>query len=112
MDYGGSWINGYITFDTIFSCINSFIIISTSEGWLSLLKDVEKKYNLWISIYFYILFFIGNFCLVNMLIGLVIESFKEAKLSVLNIEELDETQREWYFIKLSIVQMRPSVKSK
>ena len=47
-----------------------------------------------------------------MLIGLVIESFKEAKLSVLNIEELDETQREWYFIKLSIVQMRPSFKSK
>ncbi|CAD8180886.1 unnamed protein product [Paramecium pentaurelia] len=121
-DYGGSWVNQILTFDTIFQSILTLFCTATSENWIPLVQqawnavDVDhqpiQNYNRIYALYFQLFFFLGNLCLLNMFIGLIVNAYQEAKMKAQNFHLLDETQREWFQIKMQIYNMQPLVKSK
>ncbi|CAK89639.1 unnamed protein product (macronuclear) [Paramecium tetraurelia] len=120
-DYGGSWINQILTFDTIFSSILTLFCVATSENWIPLQiqawnavginRQPISSNNRTFSVYFQIFFFLGFLCLLNMFIGLIVNAYQEAKMKAQNLHLLDETQREWFQIKMQIYTMKPLVKS-
>jgi hypothetical protein len=122
MDYGGSWVNATLTFDSINEGVFFLFVISTTEGWLPLVARTwntvgedhqpHENYNRWWAAYFYLFFFIGNLCMLNMFIGLVVSAYNEAKERAQHLHLLDDTQKEWFHIKHSIFKLKPLVKSK
>ena len=62
-------------------------------------RQPQENYNRYWSIYFVLFFFLGNLCLLNMFIGLIVNTYQEAKLKAQNLHLLDEMQREWFSIK-------------
>ncbi|CAD8095701.1 unnamed protein product [Paramecium sonneborni] len=121
-DYGGSWINQILTFDSIFSSILTLFCVATSENWIPLQiqawnavgikKQPISSNNRSFAVYFQIFFFLGFLCLLNMFIGLIVNAYQEAKMKAQNLHLLDETQREWFQIKMQIYTLKPLVKSK
>ena len=122
MDFGGSWVNTVLNFDDIGKSIVVLFIVSTSEGWSELMLESSEAVGVGIQphhgsnpsihVYFIVFFFIGNLCLLNMFIGLIVETYQEAKMRAQNLHLLEETQREWFQIKISIYKMKPLIRSK
>lgn len=89
MDWGGSWVNQILSFDSMMSSVCFLFIVATTEGWLPLLvyawdavgdnEQPEEGHNRLWAIYFLVFFFIGNVCMLNMFIGLVVSAYNEAK---------------------------------
>ena len=89
MDYGGSWVNKILSFDNVFDSAAMLFVTATTEAWLPLLIDtwnaVGPGYkplpnnNRWWAVYFQVFFFIGNLCMLNMFIGLIVNTYQEAK---------------------------------
>ncbi|KAM3128562.1 hypothetical protein pb186bvf_019330 [Paramecium bursaria] len=108
-------------FDNVFDSALSLFVISTSEGWLLLLEETmaakgldkvpEENHDRTWAIYYQVFFFIGNLCMLNMFIGLVVNTYQEAKLKAQGYDTLDENQREWQHIKHSIFKLTPKTKS-
>lgn len=90
MDNGGSWINKIFGYDNIFDSVLTLFITATTEGWLFLLVDAWSargidltpinNNNRWWSVYFQIFFFIGNICMLNMFISLVVDTYQKTKI--------------------------------
>jgi hypothetical protein len=67
----------------------------------------QHDHNRWWGTYFYLFIFIGNVCMLNMFISLVVHTYQESKEEAQNLHLLNEHQREWFKIKLAIYQMQP-----
>ncbi|CAD8058415.1 unnamed protein product [Paramecium primaurelia] len=122
MDYGGSWQKHRLGFDNILDSALTLFVIVTSEGWSPIMEQIwsirgenqtpEENYNRYWAIYFQVFFFIGNTCMLNMFIGLVVSTYDESKLKAEGTYELEGNQREWCDIKKSIHKLQPKVKSR
>lgn len=89
MDYGGDWVRHDMHFDTIFAAVSTLFQIATSEGWVyemykavdSSASDDQPHWNsnpYWM-IYFLVYFFVGNFMVMNMFIGVIGETYLNQK---------------------------------
>ncbi|CAD8074658.1 unnamed protein product [Paramecium sonneborni] len=122
MDYGGSWQKHRLGFDNILDSALTLFVTVTSEGWSPIMEQIwsirgqnktpEENYNRYWAIYFQVIFFIGNTCMLNMFIGLVVSTYDESKLKAEGTFELESNQREWFDIKKSIHKLQPKVKSR
>jgi hypothetical protein len=85
MDMGGSWINSILGYDNIFDSALTLFITATTEAWLGILESTWNargvnltpisNYNRWWAVYYQVFFFIGNICMLNMFISLVVETY-------------------------------------
>ncbi|CAD8076090.1 unnamed protein product [Paramecium sonneborni] len=119
MDNGGSWINKILGFDNVFDSALTLFITATTEAWLPILIDTWSSrgkdlvpinnHNRWWAVYFQVFFFIGNICMLNMFISLVVNTYQETKIKAQGMSELNGNQREWLQIKNSINNLTPRV---
>ncbi|CAD8145327.1 unnamed protein product [Paramecium pentaurelia] len=119
MDNGGSWINKILGFDNVFDSALTLFVTATTEAWLPILIDTWSSrgkdlapinnHNRWWAVYFQVFFFIGNICMLNMFISLVVNTYQETKIKAQGMSELNGNQREWLQIKNSIHNLTPRV---
>ncbi|CAD8153287.1 unnamed protein product [Paramecium pentaurelia] len=117
MDYGGSWVNRILGYDNIFDSALTLFITATTEAWLELLVNTwsargvdltpVNNHNRWWAVYYQVFFFIGNICMLNMFISLVVETYQQTKIKAQGMSELNSNQREWLSIKESINHLKP-----
>ena len=86
MNYGGEWIRPDLNFDTIFDSLATLTSISSKEGWTSVLEDITDsndidkvpiKNNKEVEgkIYTFAVMFFISLILVNLFVGVVVETF-------------------------------------
>lgn len=95
-DVGGNWLDEDISYNNVFKSMLSLFQISSCQGWIFLMnKAVDGKgidqepveeYNDMKAIFFLVYFFVSNFILLNMFVGIIIENIiinknKASKLS-------------------------------
>ncbi|KAL4468533.1 hypothetical protein ABPG74_005036 [Tetrahymena malaccensis] len=120
MDIGGDWVEYKYQFNNVFSSIAVLLMVQTSEGWTQIMEQQfnytspntqpkETHQSFWIL--FYIQFYcIANFCILNMFVGVVVDTFKELKENEAKLDKLTPQQKEWYYIKYSIYNLEISKK--
>lgn len=134
-DNGGDWIDDDITYNNIFSSIMSLFQISSCQGWTALMEDSidgvgvdlqpKEDYNTAKAVFFLIFFFVSNFILLNMFVGIITENiiinknrdsnyrFNRERIVILwvfylgGLDKLTEEQREWAIIKANILKLKP-----
>ncbi|CAD8060541.1 unnamed protein product [Paramecium primaurelia] len=119
MDNGGSWVNKILGFDNIFDSALTLFVTATTEAWLPILIDTWSSrgkdlapinnHNRWWAVYFQVFFFIGNICMLNMFISLVVNTYQQTKIKAQGMSDLNGNQREWLQIKNSIHNLTPRV---
>ncbi|KAL4496084.1 hypothetical protein ABPG72_015506 [Tetrahymena utriculariae] len=120
MDVGGDWVEQKYQFNNVFSSISVLLMVQTSEGWTQIMEQQfnytspytqPKKEHQSFWILFYIQFYcIANFCILNMFVGVVVDTFKELKENEAKLDKLTPQQKEWYYIKYSIYNLEISKK--
>lgn len=83
-DNGGDWLDEDISYNNVLSSLMSLFQISSCQGWTILMEkfidgigvDVQPKedYNTAKAVFFLVFFFISNFILLNMFIGIITEN--------------------------------------
>ncbi|KAL4496080.1 hypothetical protein ABPG72_015502 [Tetrahymena utriculariae] len=122
LDLGGDWIDSQYNFNNIINSLQILFMVQSSEGWIHIMfsvydstsPDINSHYrqnSLW-AIFFIQFFFIANICILNMFVGLVVETQLEMIESEHKTKDLHKFQKEWLFIKKSIYQLKPSAKLK
>lgn len=88
-DYGGDWINKDLNFDNIFQAISSLIQISTTEGWLEEMyngmdyvgnnQNIMKNNKKTMAIFYVSFFIVSNLIVINMFIGMLVQTYLHQK---------------------------------
>ena len=83
-DLGGDWIDQDISYNNVLKAMLSLFQISSCQGWTVLMeKSIDGKgideqpvqdYNTLKAVFFLVFFFISNFILLNMFVGILIEN--------------------------------------
>ena len=106
MSAGGDWVEDPQNFNNIFSSVLLMYQIVTSESWtyfieLSTFKDIH-----W-DIFFVLIFFFYNVCLLNIFVGLIIETYIDLKDKAYKLNLLKPSQKGWILIKNCINELVP-----
>lgn len=117
---GGEWINFKNKFDQIFYAVLTLFEMSTTEGWVDVLwkgidsTDIDylpqKNYNLSASIYFIGFILLGSLFIMNLFVGIVINTFKYEKERLGLDYLLTDTQKEWVKVQIKCYQAKPKPK--
>ncbi|KAL4496078.1 hypothetical protein ABPG72_015500 [Tetrahymena utriculariae] len=116
-DLGGDWIETAYSFNSIIYSLQVLFMVQASEGWLQIMLDTfdsnsseyqlsYKQQSIW-AIFYIQYFFIANICILNMFVGLIVESLLELNEHESGTHSLTKQQKEWFFIKKSIRKLIP-----
>ncbi|EAR90588.2 cation channel family protein (macronuclear) [Tetrahymena thermophila SB210] len=116
-DLGGDWIESAYNFNSIIDSLQVLFMVQASEGWLQIMLDTfdsnssqfqisYKQQSIW-AIFYIQYFFIANICILNMFVGLIVESLLELNEHESGTHSLTKQQKEWFFIKKSIRKLIP-----
>ncbi|MDC0510864.1 ion transporter [bacterium] len=98
-----TWSNREMHFDDIFSSLQTLFMVSTSEGWVTIMNwavDSADKdsgaapvYNgyQWYAVFFILFIFFAKFFITNLFVGVLVQHFQESSGSSL----LTEAQTKW-----------------
>ena len=122
VDSGGEWLSQDSTFDNVFRSILSLFIMSTTEGWVSMmwngvdatginLQPQRDQSIYWV--FFFILFIMfGSQFIMNLFVGVVINTFDQESKRLGKNHLLSETQKEWIQVQLICYKSKPLKKDK
>lgn len=79
---------GTTNFDNIFSSFLQVYIITTLEGWTSIMTNVQRTFSYALCIYFILIVFIGAFFLINLTLAVITIKFNESQQNVKFEEEM------------------------
>ncbi|KAL4468538.1 hypothetical protein ABPG74_005041 [Tetrahymena malaccensis] len=116
-DLGGDWIESAYNFNSIIDSLQVLFMVQASEGWLQIMLDTfdsnssqyqlsYKQQSIW-AVFYIQYFFIANICILNMFVGLIVESLLELNEQESGTHSLTKQQKEWFFIKKSIRKLIP-----
>eukprot|EP00398_MALV-I-01_sp_L67-1_P000315 gene315-275_t len=89
IEQGGMWVKFKQNFDDFFAAFLTLVEISTTEGWVTVMHNAVdavapmwqprvNKQPLW-SIYWVLFIFVGNFFVVNLCVGVIVDNFNTIK---------------------------------
>ncbi|EGR27121.1 hypothetical protein IMG5_201460 [Ichthyophthirius multifiliis] len=120
MDLGGDWVPNLYNYDNIFEAMSTLFMVMTTECWQPLMFDAydsvgigfqpQIQMNSFYAIFYLLFFFIGNTCILNMFVGVIVDTYQSLSESQSNLDKLQEEQKEWFFIKQSIFKLNPKKK--
>ena len=105
LNAGGEWLSQDSTFDNVFRSILSLFIMSTTEGWVAMmwngvdatginLQPQRDESIYWV--FFFILFIMfGSQFIMNLFVGVVINTFDQESKRLGKNHLLSDTQKEW-----------------
>ena len=101
LNYGGVWMNKDYHFDNIQAAILTLFEMASTEGWVRVMNagidsngidnQPIPRNNLWKSMFFIIFIVVGSFFIINLFVGVVIQSFKSEKDVIVKDYLLTET---------------------
>lgn len=97
---GGDWVKDSQSFTNVFSSLVLMYQIVTAESWTYYIERLNNS-KPW-DIYFVINFFIYNTCLLNIFVGMTVETYLALKDEAYKLNLLRPNQRMWILIKNSI----------
>lgn len=117
MDYGGTWTIKDYNFDNAIQSILTLFAMATSEGWVEVMwsgvdsSGINKEpilENNMVWVFFFIAFMvIGSLFVLNLFVGVVINTFDNEKELLSKNHLLTDTQREWIHTQIKSVSYRP-----
>jgi len=120
MNYGGDWVNREENFDNSLSAMLTLFIMCTTEGWVDIMwsgvdskginyEPVKDHRRVWI-IFFIVFIIVGSFFILNLFVGVVIDTFHSEKEKLGGYAFLTEDQMEWVQIKTKLLNAKPIYK--
>ena len=110
-----AWTNAVSNFDNIGSAVVTLFEVSSLEGWIDVMhsamaaggpgRQPVPDSNPLASLYFVLFICFGTFVVINLLVGVFVDAFYQAK----GIGLLTEEQRNWYDMKRMLIQKHPKV---
>ncbi|DBA00730.1 TPA: hypothetical protein N0F65_001201 [Lagenidium giganteum] len=110
------------SFDNVLLGVEAFFQITTTEGWVDMMiagvdatdvdmQPIQNNHEEW-AFFFVAFILIGNFFVMQLFIGVVIENFNRMKEKLDGTYLLTTTQREWLLINDMMLNLRPLRKFK
>eukprot|EP00347_Sterkiella_histriomuscorum_P021532 403333648 len=117
---GGEWINQDHTFDNIIRAIKTLFEMSSTEGWTDVMwlgvdsngidnEPSESSNPLWV-IFFMAFQLFGSLFIMNLFVGVVINTFNQEREKLGKNHLLTSFQKEWIMIQISCLKLKPMVK--
>lgn len=103
---GGDWVKDAQSFSNIFTSLVLMYQIVTSESWTYFIERLNNN-RPW-DIYFVLNFFIYNACLLNIFVGMTVETYLALKDEAYKLNLLRPNQRMWMLIRNSINELVPT----
>jgi hypothetical protein len=105
MDWGGAWVNYDYTFDNLPQAVSTLFQMSTTEGWVEVMNravdsvDIDKQpvlnQNVIWSLFFMVFVFFGNFLILDLFTGVVVQTFNREKEILGKNFLLSDNQKKW-----------------
>lgn len=112
-DENNQWVNSQYNFDNLKSALIALFVSANRDGWVNIMytgidavgvdKQPIKNYNEWIIIYFVSFIVIVGFFVLNMSVGILVESFhkcykehekrEEARREMVRAEKMEEKRK-------------------
>jgi hypothetical protein len=114
---GGEWVNQDHNFDNIFFAVKTLFEMSSTEGWTDVMwagvdtngidkQPITNNKPYWVL--FFILFLLfGALFIMNLFVGVVINTFNEERERLGNNHLLTSLQREWVMIRIACMKTKP-----
>lgn len=102
---GGDWINDAQSFTNIFESLALMYQMVTAESWTYYIENFTQ-HQPW-DAYFVLNFFFFNTCLLNIFVGLIVETYLGLKDEAYKLNLLRPSQRGWVLIRNSINELVP-----
>ena len=115
LSHNYSWVNSDTNFDNVGNSFIALFQVATLEGWVSLMyRSIDsvsyehapiKDNNPWVA-YYYIGFIIfGSFLILNLFIGVLIETYASEKERIGASLFLSQEQEKWVRVHMEMLQM-------
>lgn len=102
---GGDWIGDSQKFTNILESVVLMYQIVTSQSWIYFIERFQR-HEPW-DVFFVLNFFIYNICLLNIFVGLTVETFLSLKDKAYKLNLLRPNQRMWLLIRNCINELVP-----
>jgi hypothetical protein len=119
VNFGGSWTNNGVNYDSIIEGFISGFGMSNTVGWAdTMYKGIasrgidlqpEQGFNYPISLYYIIFIIFGSFFVVNLFVGVVISSYNRQKDKLGNNFLLTNHQKQWVETQIMIISSKPKL---
>jgi hypothetical protein len=106
MNAGGDWVEDSQNFNNIFSSVLLMYQLVTSESWTYFI-ELSSSQNIHWDIFYVSIFFFYNVCLLNIFVGLIIETYIDLKDKAYKLNLLKPSQKGWILIKNCINELVP-----
>jgi hypothetical protein len=70
---------GFTHFDNMFSAFLQVYVVTTLEGWTSVMTYVQRTFGYVLCVYFLLIVFIGSFFLINLTLAVITIKFNESQ---------------------------------
>ena len=120
INFGGTWVNKFINFDSILNAIIALFTMSTTEGWVNFMNNAVDAVGIGLepqqgkNVYFYYLFIVymifGSLFITNLFIEVVINTFDQEKSKIDRNFMLTNFQKEWIQVSLKCYEHQPNTK--
>ena len=120
-DYGGDWINNEDNFDNVLNAMVTMFGMMTTEGWLDVMwsavdstniNQVPQRNNkLEFIAFFSIFMIIGSLFLLNLFVGVVINTFNIEKEKLLRNALMTDLQDEYCEVLIKCYKLKPLKKA-
>jgi len=107
---GFNWYKNSYNFNNFLYSISTNFQIMLSENWSKIMFFSEIKYKgKWFYFYFYLVIIIGNMIILNLIVGVLIDKFKNIKEKETNYVLLTESEIEWIHVQKVMLKKKPYV---
>jgi Ion transport protein len=119
LNWGGAWMNSDQTFDNVPSAMSMLFQMATTEGWIDMMnKGLDsvgidqqpiKNQNIYWAMFFMLFIILGNFLILNLFVGVVVNTFNREKEKLGKNFLLTPNQKKWLEQKRLCMGITPMI---
>ena len=117
LDYGGDWVNQDGNFDNVFVALQTVFGMISTEGWLNVMWSAVdstnihqvplRNNNLLAIVFFSIIMVLASLFILNLFVGVVINTFNEEKEKLSRNAQLTSLQNEYCDVLINVYSTKP-----
>eukprot|EP00347_Sterkiella_histriomuscorum_P019834 403340124 len=122
LSMGGEWVVNKSNFDNVFYGLLTLFQMSTTENWVQVMWNgvdstqidytYQKDLSMQSSLFFIFFILLGSLFMMNLFVGIVINTFKFEKEKIAMNYLISDTQKEWILVQINCLKSQPKVKPK
>ena len=117
IDYGGEWLNKEGNFDNVITAMTTMFGMMSTEGWLQVMWNAVDSTEIYQVpernksqgfIFFFVFFMIiGSLFILNLFVGVVINTFNVEKEKLSNNNKMTDLQKEYVEVMIKCYSSEP-----